>query len=277
MNSEVDLSIIIINYNTFQLTCSCIQSIIDKTNGCTCEIILVDNGSTERPAEDFLQVVPQIKLIQSRVNLGFAKGNNAGIEHALGNYILLLNSDTILINDAIRTCLDFAMNNNSVAVTTARLEYPEGVVQHNCQRFPSVKFKVFELFRIQKILGREAGGKILYGSFFDHRSRAYPDWVWGTFFLFQKRLLQYLPGKKLNDDYFMYGEDMQWCKAFKNLGYRVAFLPEARVLHLMGGSAGKKSEMMETNLNLFMKGNYSWLNRMLIKIFNFLLTGKYEY
>src|ERR1700722_7652798 len=94
------VSIIIINYNTFELTKNCIESVRFKTT-IPYEIILVDNNSTERPADEFKNLFPDIKLVKSKVNCGFSKGNNLGIEVAQGDYILLLNSDTILLNNAI--------------------------------------------------------------------------------------------------------------------------------------------------------------------------------
>ena len=95
------VSIVIINYNTFQLTCQCIQSVIDLTGQVTYEIILVDNASSECDASLFKEKFPSITLVKNPDNSGFAKGNNLGIQHALGDIILLLNSDTYLTEDAV--------------------------------------------------------------------------------------------------------------------------------------------------------------------------------
>jgi len=271
------ISIIIINYNTFELTSKCIQSILSIESNLPSEIILVDNHSTEADPDEFLKIFPGIILIKSPANIGFAKGNNLGIEKAKGAYILLLNSDTVLLNDAITIVKQFLDSHPNVAAASARLEYPDGAVQHNCQRFPSVSTKLFELLRLQKILGRKMSGKVLLGSFFGYDSIAYPDWIWGTFFMFRKERLDGLPGKKLADDFFMYGEDMQWCMEFKYLGFRCAFLPDAHVVHLMGGSGGEGGKMMRLNLNAFMKLYYPGWQRLFIRTLNFFLTGRYEY
>ena len=95
------VSIVIINYNTFQLTCNCIESIIAYTKNVRYEIIVVDNASTKDNADDFLKKFPNITLVKSLENGGFAKGNNLGIAHAQGDTILLLNSDTVLMDDSI--------------------------------------------------------------------------------------------------------------------------------------------------------------------------------
>ena len=270
MESMLDVSVVVVNYNTFDLTCNCIRSIVTFTKDTTYEIILVDNASIDRPTEALADLFPKLTIIKSQENVGFAKGNNLGIAHAKGKYILLLNSDTVLINDAITLIKNFLDLNPEVATASARLEDVDGTAQHNCQRFPSIRYKLFELLRLQKLLGKSVGAKVLLGPFFDYNSITYPDWVWGTFFMFRKEHLELLPGKKLADDFFMYGEDMQWCMEFRKLGFKVAFVPQARVIHLLGKSGGKKNEWLAANQKRFMDKYYSghhrialnWLDRL---------------
>jgi GT2 family glycosyltransferase len=268
--SIMELSIIILNYNTFELTCNCIRSIKEKTIGVRYELLLVDNASTERDASDFLLFFPEIILIKNDVNAGFAKGNNTGIAHASGEYILLLNSDTILKNNAILICKNFLEMHGNVGVVSGRLENPDGTAQHNCQRFPNAKYQFFELLRLQKIF-RRISGTILFGHFFNYQEVAYPDWVWGTFFMFKKTMLRLFPGQKLSENFFMYVEDMQWCREIRLHGYTVAFEPEARVMHYMGKSGGHKSLLIE-NHKIFMKTYYNFLHRKLISLLSLFLS-----
>jgi GT2 family glycosyltransferase len=268
----MDVSIIIVNYNTFQLTCNCIASVIERSEGFSYEIILVDNCSTEVDADEFKKRFPQIVLIVSDQNLGFAKGNNLGIRVAQGKYILLLNSDTVLKNNAVRIAKDHLEKNPDTAVVAARLEYPDGTVQHNCQRFPSIRYKLFEWLRLQKLLSAGRRGKILFGFFFDHNTPAFPDWVWGTFFMFRKDLLKELPDQKLADDFFMYQEDMQWCFEFRRRGHSIAFEPAAQVIHYMGQSGGASKIWMAENAERFMEKYHSPLSRWIIRSLDKLLT-----
>ncbi len=270
-----DVTIVILNYNTFRLVHQCIQSTLAETQKVKMEIIVVDNGSSERDPEDLKKLYPEITLIKSMENLGFSKGNNLGIQRANGKYILLLNSDTLLKNDAVSICKFFLDDNPNIAVATARLENPNGRIQHNCQRFPSVRWLLYEWLRLQKIFPSLKNK--FFGSFFSYHSIAYPDWVWGTFFMFRKDLLNQLPKQKLADDFFLYEEDMQWCMDFSRLGYRIAYLPSAHVVHLMEGSGGKKNFLMKQNRKIFMRLYYSSWERGVIKILNFMLTGKYGY
>jgi GT2 family glycosyltransferase len=271
----MDISIVIINYNTFKLTSQCIQSIYDYEKKLHFEIILVDNNSTECDPELFLKQFPQIRLIQNTINAGFAKGNNIGIEYSKSRYILLLNSDTVLHSDSISTALRFLKADETVGVVTCRLEFPDGSVQHNCQSFPSIKDRLIEVFRLQKFFPhlREE----LLGGFFEYDRTIYPDWVWGTFFLFDKTVLTKLPDKKLADIFFMYVEDMQWCMDIQRSGYRIAFIPMSSVTHLMGSSGGSKNTLIQTNMDTFARMYYNSWERVAIKFLNFVLTGKYEF
>jgi GT2 family glycosyltransferase len=273
----VKVSVIIVNYNTFQLTNNCIRSVLDQTHHQTLEVIVVDNASVDRSAADFAILFPGVIVIQNSTNEGFAKANNKGIARATGDYILLLNSDTQLMNDAIHEAFTFLELNRSVAAVSGKLFYPDGRVQHNCQQFPSLKLKIFELFRLQKIFTRKLAGKILMGSFFSYDRTAYPDWTWATFLLFPKNILKQFPDGKLSEKFFLYGEDMLWCKQFRKLGFKIGFTPNAHILHLHGQSKGDAKKMIDANLNEFMIMYYNGIHRVLIKVVNFLLTGRYRY
>jgi GT2 family glycosyltransferase len=263
-------SVVIVNFNTFLLTCACIQSVLDQTKGLSYEIIVVDNNSSDVSPAAFSRQFPTIKVIPNHTNVGFAKANNIGIAHALGQYILLLNSDTVLTNDAITISRNFLEDHKHIGAVTARLEYPDGTIQHNCQRFPSIRFALFELLRLQKMFPK-ISQTILFGPFFSYNKVAFPDWIWGTFFMFNKNLLKVLPGGKLRDDFFMYGEDMQWCMELKRCGYSVAIVPEARVIHYMGKSGGNKLSLMRENQEIFMRTYYNLIHRKLIALLTTLL------
>ena len=235
----MQLSIIIINYNTFNLTCSCIASIHEKLMEVDYEIVLVDNASVECDPNLFKKRFPGIKLIISPTNTGFAGGNNLGIMQATGDYILLLNSDTELLNNAPKICMDHLLANNDTGIVTCQLIYPDGTIQFNCRRFRTIKWELLEIFPLYKLIPKAKREALMLHRYFDHQSFANCDWVWGTFMLFSKSIVQQLPDRKLPEDFFMYCEDVLWCWHFKQLGYRVHFLPEAKVMHIHKGSADK--------------------------------------
>lgn len=235
----MQLSIIIINYNTFTLTSKCIASIHEKLRDVEYEIVLVDNASVECDPRLFTQQFPDIKLVISETNTGFTGGNNLGIAHATGDYLLLLNSDTELVNNAPKICLNHLLANKNVGMVTCQLIYPHGAIQFNCRRFRTITWELLEIFPVYKLLPKGKREALMLHRYFDHQSFADCDWVWGAFMLFPKRIIHQLPQKKLSDDFFMYCEDVLWCWDFKQLGYKIHFLPEAKVVHVHRGSTDK--------------------------------------
>jgi GT2 family glycosyltransferase len=268
----MDVSIVIINYNTYALICDCVRSVIEFTKELTYEIIVVDNASKEFDSQSFKTKFPSVKLILSEENLGFAGGNNLGNQYATGKYILLLNSDTYLKENSILTTFKYLETRPKVGVVSARLIFPDGRYQSVAQRFPSPKYLLMELLRLQKFLPKKQAGKLLLGAFFNHDENTEVDWVWGAYFMFRKEILDRLPEKKLDDSYFMYFEDMQWCMDIKKLGYQIHYYADAEVVHIMGGSSGSKTKLMEQYEPVFLKRNYSKVEVWLIQKLKKMLT-----
>jgi GT2 family glycosyltransferase len=282
----MQVSVIIINYNTFQLTSEAVESIIQYTKGVSYEIIVVDNASTECDPGLFEQRFPSIKLVRNPDNSGFAKGNNLGIQHASGNTILLFNSDAACLNDAISLTYQALQAEKNLGLTTARLEYPDGRVQHSCGRFPSISLQMIELLRLQKVMSAEQRANILQGAFFTYDKPLYPDWVWGTYYHLKREVIEQMPGQQLADDFFMYAEDLQWSYTVRKLGYTIKYVPEARVMHHFSQSTKKEKRLNQGNMilqneDIFLNREYGWATTKayyLAKMANFfLLRGNPEH
>ena len=235
----MQLSIIIINYNTYKLTCNCIQSLYDKLKDVSFEIVLVDNASIECDPQLFKEKFPAINLVISATNSGFTGGNNLGVVNAKGDYLLLLNSDTELINNAPKICLDYLQQHKEVGMVTCQLLYPDGKIQYNCRRFRTISWELLEIFPFYKLLPKPKREALMLHHYFDHQSEMECDWVWGAYMLFSRNIIQQLADKKLSDDFFMYCEDTLWCWDFKQLGYKIQFLPQAKIMHVHKGSVSK--------------------------------------
>jgi len=203
------------------------------------EIILVDNASTECNPLEFKNKFPQIKLIPSIENTGFAGGNNLGIENASGEYLLLLNSDTELINNAPKITLDYLKAHKDKGMVTCQLLYPNGKIQYNTRRFRTITWELLEIFPCYLLLPKKKKEKIMLHHYFDHQSEMDCDWAWGAYMLLPKSIISKLPEKKLSTDFFMYCEDVLWCWDIKKLGYKIHFTPQAKVMHIHKGSANK--------------------------------------
>lgn len=238
------ISIIIINYNTFALTSNCIRSVIGHTQGIDHEIILVDNASTECDAGDFLKEFSFVQLIRSETNVGFACGNNLGIEKATGNYFLLLNSDTMLQEDSISKAVEYMQQHTDAGVLGCRMTYPNGKVQYSARRFRSISWELLDMFRfIPWLMPYKKRSKRMLGKYFRHDENMECDWVNGAFFLFPGKVLDQLPGKKLDDWFFMYGEDQLWCEQIKRLGYKILFYSGITIIHINSGSTEQSKQL----------------------------------
>ena len=242
--NSMKVSVIIINYNTFRLTSDCIRSVIQYTKGVSFEIILVDNASTERDATDFLAEFPMITLVKSPTNSGFAGGNNLGIAASKGEFILLLNSDTILTEDSISLSVQKMESDPTIGVLGCRMVYPDGKVQYTARRFRSIGWELQDLFRfIPMTMSYQNRSQQMMGKYFRHDKDAWCDWVNGAFFLLRKQVLDKLPGKKLDDRFFMYGEDHLWCEQVRKAGYRVFFFAGTTIIHINSGSTDTSKQL----------------------------------
>jgi len=234
----LELSIIIVNYNTFSLTCACVHSLYRHINDVDFEIILVDNASRDVNPREFLAAFPDIKLVVNDKNLGFAGGNNSGLPFATGDFVLLLNSDTELLEPGIKKCIDYLKENEKVGALSCKLLFPSGQVQHCANDFPSIRNELVELFRLNKLF---ASAFDLNGFYFNHLTLKKVDWVWGTFFLMPHSLLDIFPNRKLPDDFFMYYEDAQWCYLIRKAGYEIFYFPDYEVLHHLSASSSESA------------------------------------
>ena len=292
----MDISIIIINYNTFTITSDCIRSVIKFTSNVEYEIILVDNASTECDPRDFLKEFPQLVLVKSDINGGFAYGNNLGIHRAGGEYILLLNSDTFLIENSVFKCLSYLKACKGAGAVGCRMIFPDGAVQYTARRFKSIKWELLDLFRfIPMMMPYRKRSQLMLGKYFKCDESIDCDWVNGAFMVFEKKILDHLPQRKLDDRFFMYGEDQLWCEQIKNMGFRVVFYSGTTIVHIGSASTDIKKQlglrrlMMKRELEIMRlrkgRGLYYWIfaiiytfketARNLFKQIFFKLTGRF--
>lgn len=245
------ISIVIVNYNTFELTCACIDSILRYTTGTGYEIIVVDNASPADDPDLFLQRFPGIVLVKSETNGGFAKGNNLGISLASGDVILLLNSDTLLTEDSISLCARQLAGMPQVFALSPRLVYENGKYQRNARRFRSIGRELLDLFRpALQLLPYKKRARLMLNQYFRGDFNTECDWISGAFFMFRKELLDLLPDGKLDERYFMYGEDALWCYQLGRLGYCCYFLADTQVIHIENASTPPDKQLKIEKRNL---------------------------
>jgi GT2 family glycosyltransferase len=227
------VSIIIVHYNTFDITLNCIRSILKWCDGLPIEIIVVDNASTDRNSSELLEWCPDIILLRSDKNLGFAGGNNLGLTKATGDYILLLNSDTILFENSIRKAYEYAATIPDLGVLGCRMTYVDGRLQFTARRFKTIRWEVLDMVRPFLYLGTYRWrSRTLLGKYFRHDESIECDWLNGAFLLFPKHIIDEMPNGALDARFFIYGEDELWCWQVKRQDKKVIFYCGTTIIHL---------------------------------------------
>jgi len=254
------------------------ESVLRLTHNVPYEIILVDNASPDDNPDDFLLKFPSIKLIKSKENGGFAKGNNLGIMAASGDTILLLNSDTFLTEDSISVAAKYLQADPGIGALSVRLVYTDGKLQHTARKFRSIKNEVFDMLRpLLMIIPYKKRAALMLNQYFNGDFNTYTDWVSGAFMMFRKEVLDKLPGKKLDERFFMYGEDQLWCYQFYQLGYRSFYVAETTVVHIHNASTepSKQLKLLKKFLELELKiMEYRKGRSLYYYLFSIILTTK---
>lgn len=238
----IDLSIVVLSWNTRELTLDCLAAIEGAglarageggADDFGVETLLVDNGSEDATAAAVGERFPWVRLVALPGNLGFAAGNNAGLRGARGRYALLLNSDTVLTHDAVKRCLGYLEAHPDVAIVGPQLLHPDGRLQNSVHNFPTLIGEILPKGILEWLLPRR----------FPSKRRPSPtpvdvEAVLGAA-LFVRRTAWESVGL-LPEDYFLFLEETDWCYAMRAAGWRVVHVPDARLVHLSGGSSKKK-------------------------------------
>ena len=226
----MDLSIIILNYKTKGLVKQCIRNVMVATANLNYEIIVIDNGSHDGCQEMMKENFPEIKFIQTGKNLGFAAGNNFGLKEAKGNYIMILNPDVTVLNHSIEKMVDFMKKNPVVGLAGPKLINPIGTYQISCRTFQTPKLILYRRTPLGRLpFAKKELAKHLMVSF-DHQTNREVDWVMGACILVSKQALDKVG--LLDERFFFYVEDMDWCRRFWQNGFKVYYLAEAEMVHL---------------------------------------------
>jgi hypothetical protein len=240
MAFPISLSIVIVNWNVRDLLRHCLTSILslgpanDPTSPLPFEIIVVDNASTDGSLEMLHADFSQITLIANRENRGFPAANNQGIAAAHGRYVLLLNPDTRVLEGALTKLVDFIEAHPDVGLVGPQLLHPDGRVQSSRRRFPTLA----TLFLESTWLEPWTPDALLDHYYF----RDQPDdvvldvdWVTGAAMLVRHETIQQVGG--MDESFFMYSEELDWCRRIKAAGWRVVYQPAAQIVHHVGKSS----------------------------------------
>ncbi len=242
----VDLSIVIVSWNVRALLRRCLQSVLAEAKpgpgdgvfqlgDWKVEILVVDNASADGSIEMVRSQFPHVHLIANGENRGFTAANNQGLSRARGRYLLLLNPDTEVVGDALATMIRYVEANAEIGALGAKLLYPDGSIQSSRRRFPTLSTALVESTVVQEWW---KDNRILHRYYMtdtgdDEIQRV--DWVVGACLLVRRQAYEQVGG--LDEGFFMYSEELDWCRRIKAAGWEIVYLPTATVMHHEGKSS----------------------------------------
>jgi len=227
----MDVSIIIVNWNTKKLLLDCIRSIHETVKNISFEIWLVDNASTDGSVEAVKQNYPDVKIIQNKKNLGFAAANNIALERMCGQYALLLNTDTILTNCAIENLFDFMEKNQGAGMACGQLLNQDGSKQNSIANFPGIHSLICNESLLQILFPKKFPGKRR-----EYKKHVEVDSCIGACLMIRKKAMDEVG--LLDKRYFFFFEETDWAYRMKQAGWKIYFVPSAKIFHIQGQTVG---------------------------------------
>jgi GT2 family glycosyltransferase len=232
----VDCSVVVVNYQTDDALAECLASVARTTKGLGVECIVVDNSASLAVA-GFADRFPAVRLVENRANVGFAAAANQGIRLARGRHVLCLNPDTLVHDGAVATLVAYLDARPDVGAVGGRLLESDGSLQYSCRRFPGYFTIFFGRYAVLTRLlpGNAASRDYMYLDW-DHRSVREVDWLSGACLMVRSEVIAATGG--FDEGYFLFVEDMDWCRRIRDAGWRVVYVPDAVVTHHIGASRG---------------------------------------
>lgn len=239
-----DASVIIVSFNTKSLLPRCFESIKSSAGSLSYEVIVVDNASRDGSADFIAAEYPEVILIRSTENLGFAAANNLGFQQAKGRYIVLLNSDAFFVGQAFSRSVELMDQNPKVGLGGAKLQGEDGSWQPSARSFPGLWTELITLLGLNFKWSRSPLFGLVDNTHKDQNAPMYCHWVPGAFSIIRKPILEKI--HFFDERFFLYYEEVDLCKRIINLGWKIAYWPELQVIHLGGASTSLFNEKLVT-------------------------------
>lgn len=242
-HDTIDVSVVIVNYNTRELTLQCLDTVFSQ-NHVAYEVFVVDNASKDDSIAAIKKNYPQVKIIENKENRGFAIANNQAIKNASGRYVLLLNSDTVLLKaDAFSKMVKFMDHRNDAGISGCKITKPNGRLDWPCKRSvqtPAVFF--YRSLRLDAMFPKHKKFGKYHLTYLDENQTHEVDAVTGAFLMIRKKTLDQIG--LLDEHLFMYSEDMDWCLRAKQFNWKVYYYPEVQIIHYKSRSNKKLAPKM---------------------------------
>jgi GT2 family glycosyltransferase len=232
--NELDVSVVIVSWNTCDILRGCLRSIFEQTRGLSFEVFVVDNDSHDKSAQMVQIEFPEVNLIVNAENRGFAAACNQGMRAASARFMLLLNPDTVILDNAISRCVQYADAHPDVGVVGCQVLENEHRITPTGFSFPSPMNIFLALSGLSRVFPRSR----LFGrpeiSWWDRMTEQDVDVVTGMFMLVRREAIAQVG--LMDESYFVYSEEADWCYRFAQAGWRRVFTPTAQIIHLDGGA-----------------------------------------
>lgn len=288
VDPSIDLSIIILNWNTRDLLEKCLRSLECPQQGVAVEVIVVDNASEDDSREMVAREFPQFRLIFNKKNLGFGAGNNVAIPQSKGRYVMFLNSDTVVMSGALSALVRYGDEHPDIGVLGPKLLNGDGSLQYSCRRFPNLAAGFFRNTPLGRLFPNNRFASDYLMQDWDHATPRDVDWVSGAALMVRREVLDVIGG--FDEDYYMYCEDVDLCRRAGNVPlpastsagmepgqtaasgertWRVVYFPDAQIYHLIGKSSDKAPTRMTYEFHrsqyLFYKKHYRRTTPLLLR------------
>lgn len=265
----MDLSIVIVSYNTIDLLRNCLNSIYKNTKSIIYEVWVIDNQSKDGSPEMVEREFPQVKLIRNSINGGFSQANNLAIRQCNSRYVLILNPDTVVPEKTLEETVRFMDFHEEVGCIGCKVIRPDGSLDKACKRgFPTPWNSLTYLLKLDRLFpkSRLFGG--YNATYIDEDEESEVDSLVGAFMMLRQEVIQRVG--LLDEKFFMYGEDIDWCYRIKEAGWKNYYYPKAKIIHYKGESSRKQSTKM---IGVFHKSMIIFYDKHYKNKYNFIITG----
>lgn len=264
----MDVSVILVSYNTLDLTRNCLKSLYEKTNGVNFEIFVVDNNSKDGSPEMVEREFPDVKLIRNSENKGFGAANNIAIKNSNAKYVFCLNTDTLLTGNSIKQFFDYMEQNPDVGAAGGQLTDVDGNFVSSVGIFAGTKRLLFSLFGLRYIFPRYYKKKFALVKAVNYEKITEVDSISGANLFLRKNLIDKIGA--FDEQFFMYFEETDLCYRIHKAGYKVMFLPESKIIHLEGKSFSPlKMRYHRSSMLRYYKKNVGYLPYLILRFLFF--------
>ncbi len=271
----IDLSVTIVNYNTKDLLKQCIKSIYNTTKEITFEIIVVDNASTDGSVEMLKKEFPDVKVIANKENLFFTRAHNQALRISKGRYLMILNSDTVILDGAFDKIVKFMDEHPECGACGPKLVGPDMKHQWSGEKFPTLLYAFFDVLLLNTIFPKNPVKSKRLQRTWNRNTTTEVDTVSGACMLVRKNVIDKVG--ILDENFLSYWEEIDWCKRIKDNGWKIFFISDAVIIHFWEISMNKhgkekKERIFYNSMLYYYKKHFGSIISFLLKTILILFT-----